>query len=176
MASSINDLFVAVRNAYEAALPAPQQGVIKWRFGAEHVHAELNWPRVVCVRQGATYEPLSKPGTAVPMTGEVRNIYNRRTTVEWHCWGADDEAAETLATNIIGRIRAVTGATQLTQRPVSETWVRSELKDVSGGGQLCILVTEIVHVINDEVRELPVTEIDASEHTGTFGPSDEVVC
>lgn len=174
MASSIETHYLAVKTAYEAALPVPQQGVIKWRFGDKYVHENTNWPRIVLVHATSEYTPLTRSGNR-PLSGsETRNRYLRRASIQWYVWGASKELAEAMVTNLVVIQRRVLGGSESTYSPGSEEWPGATTLDVADGGSAVVLTSIICHEISDEVIALPAIELANQEHSAEF--NGETVC
>lgn len=173
MASTCETFFNSVQSEYEEGLALEQQDLINWKYGAQYVHANTNWPRIVCYCSDATWETLTKAGSALT-TSEKRPRYNRRNTLTWHCWAATEEGAEVMAANIVIASRRASGASGITFLPGTETWPQAESLDVTSGGSYVILTTQLVFSVTDEIIALPTVEVTAITHRGTF--NNEAVC
>lgn len=179
MASKVETWFEAVRDAYEAELPAPSQGLIGWFYGAEYLFANHNWPRIICVPPSASWGPISGSGTRVTAgdATEDRGRYNRRASIEWHAWLDTQENTEATIANLANIGRQQSGASVESYTPIADEWpAQTPDGKVADGGSYAILTVELAFRVSDQFIAQTIVVPTATTHTGTFGPDDETVC
>lgn len=171
MPSVTETAFNAIRDAYLPANPD-----IDWKYGAEHVHDNIDAPRVRGMAMAAVYAPIDRAATAKPASGEIVSIYTKRYTLLFHVWMADEETLEAVVDNIVIAARGLYGLRGQQFRPVNEQRLRSQNEDISARGVYSLLTIELVFEVTNDPAVHDVRAFTSHSHTGTFGPDDEVGC
>jgi hypothetical protein len=121
-------------------------------LGGEHLARGGKPPRIVMVPVGGP-GGASRIGPAGSRSSNPRSLRERSVQIDFHCWGADFNAAEELLRGLIAALHSfAVGAYEL----AGETWPEGNA-DVAAYGRLVV-----VHVV---VRS-PV--LDQRESTGTI--------
>ena len=197
MTSTVETFFALVRDRYDAGLLAagvdPGPNVTKgpsegqpsgfvdlrgdWLFGPQHVSSERatqKRPKVVLVVPDDGYETISKGAVTVrpAPVGEKRAVYNRRSQLIWHVWGANRGVVEEVSTNIVVcQLRALPAGSGSngTFVPKGTRWIHDEQTDAKSAGSYAVMTCELVHRLNDELTVRATVAAAALTHTATFG-------
>lgn len=69
-------------------------------IGAEYVHRQDTPPRIIAIPRGGPGRPVVHGGA------NPRPVWTRSLEVEFHCWGADFDGADSLLNSLISAIHA----------------------------------------------------------------------
>lgn len=142
-------------------------GTITFAKGRKALHEHAVSPRIVAIPTSGNVGEDVEPGRRDISAGlSTREIYVRRLTVEWHCWGSDDAEAESLMLKVMRALR--NGDTMGSVEMVDERWPLQEegQQGHTFAGTACVL--SVRHAIPVVDVDVPRTGPVNGDHAGTM--------
>lgn len=168
MPSSVETFFNSVRDWYQTE---SADTATVWEYGAANVaRAWGGDARVVCVRERATLEPLSRAARAAVGGNptERRMAYGLRASINWYLWAPTEELVEALLGNVVVSIISQTASAVETVSIDTVEWP-SEISQAVSDLPHAILGTVVVYELSADLVALPQKAITSTSHTGLFG-------
>jgi hypothetical protein len=153
----------------------------EWLFGANHIHTNQNWNRmVVWPGQGFITPPGEGAQGFTTETGGIDDkVWKRNPQLSISIWAEDTEQAENRLHAVLIAIDDVVSQADICVSNLNETWVEAEDEDNTSDGAIVILVMNVAfdvlaHDIDQVAYDAATSPAGSRPEVGDGGPTETV--